>query len=886
MGARLALGREVRCQTFIREFTLTSCRKYEAECRAMPRDKYTSMSRQGFPTSSYPQFCTYIFRFPSPSKTDSLLNLRAPFFAPTASMAWDTKLSDPLPTDIIEVTGAFLDSCFPDSWHTCYCVIPYKGTSLHFLDLLEDGPVEARPLLSALQDIVSLQQRFLQLKEAATLLKQMGLCQDMLSTLADDDEARPCVLYYLAIAYHQQFMETKERRDIDAAVDTYRRCLRFTRGDDPLRAWVLAQLGAALHLRYIHGLSANVRDMFESVRSLRLARYLSKSNQPFLDYITHRLLHSLVSLGYLWIGAFHRLPSKSMSMLEEAILCLEEASELYPSVDSVCVYTFLHLGNAHRAVWEHTADRTALEMYVLYCRQAADLTPDGNEERWYAMLHLGIACKGLSEYPNGAAFLDEAIECFRQSVELCPPNNDFYCDPLTSLGCALLLRYRKIGDLTLLDEVVAVEEEALRHAPKCHAARHQVLHCLSESLVERYKRTAQDDDALRVIQYCEELLGMLSGGHEVRYLAYKFLAEIHFRRSSGAEPDGLAVAMNYLLLMMKDDFGSVNRRLPEAATLLREVRGRLKSAPLDQQNCLRTDLLQIYQYALRLLPRKAFLGLDVTARLKVLSEYDTLATDAAVLALSCGRPDVATECLAEGRAVFWSQASQLRTSLDGLPKEMADELRSLSHALEQGSYRLLEDESTPDQRSLREMNSSMRRHNARFEEVVESVRSLPYFGQFLSSPPFLVLAQVARGGPVVSLISDDDHCHAVIIRSDQPPLHVPLRGLTSRHVLEMANMIKDECKTHRLGLEGRMRQGRAMSQIKPPGASRWSKHLSMLWRAVVWPVLDALQLGVSPNSKYPLCNYSTITIGMFRPRSPSDNMVAHRIFHICAGACC
>jgi tetratricopeptide (TPR) repeat protein len=784
-------------------------------------------------------------------------------------MVWDTEPSEPLSINVTKVPAHFLESCFPDGWHDCYCVIPYSGISLHFLDLLEDGPFEVRPRLSALQDIVASQQHFLQLKEAASLLKQIELCQHMLLTLADNDETQPCVLYYLAIAYHQQFMETKEKRDIDAAVDTYRRCLRFTGSDDPLRASVLAQLGAALHLRYIRGFSDNVRDMFESVHVLRLARHSSENNQPLRDYVTHRLLHGLVSLGYLWTGAFHRLPSKSMTMLEEAILCFEEASQLYPSVDSVRVYTLLHLGNAHRAIWEHTEDRTALEMYVLLCRQAVELTPDGkddcNNDRWYAMLHLGMACEGLSEYPGGAAFLDEAIQCFRRSVELCPSYEIFYCDPLTSLGCALLRLYRQTGDLMLLNEVVAVEEEALRHAPPGHAGRHQVLHSLSESLVERYKRTAQDDDALLVIQYCEELLDMLSGGHEVRYFAYKFLAEIHFHRSSDAEPDGLAVAMNYLLLMMKDDFGSVNRRLPEAATLLREIRRRLKSAPLDQQNSLATDLLQIYQHALRLLPRKAFLGLDVTARLKVLSEYDTLAADAAVLALSCGRPDVAVECLAEGRAVFWSQASQLRTSLDGLPAETADELRSLSHALEQGSYRLLEDESTPDQQSLREMNSSMRRHNARFEEIVQSVRSLPHFGQFLSSPPFSVLAQVARGGPVVSLISDDDHCHAVIIRSDQPPLHVPLRGLTSRHVMEMANMIKDECKTHRLGLEGRMRQGRAMSQIKPPGASRWSKHLSVLWRAVVWPVLDALQLGVSPNSKYPLCNYSTITIGMFRP---------------------
>jgi hypothetical protein len=208
---------------------------------------------------------------------------------------------------------------------------------------------------------------------------------------------------------------------------------------------------------------------------------------------------------------------------------------------------------------------------------------------------------------------------------------------------------------------------------------------LAQSLIEQYKRTAQDDNARRIIEYSLETLD-LTHNHPARFMGNHCLAWIYLRHTE--IPDHLWLAIKHLSLMVQDDLGNIQERLPMAMDLLLELRTYLDldSPSFSKQHELRLELLQVYRYTLRLLPRKAFLGQDVAARLKSLSKCEMLATDAAMLALHCGLSNVALKCLAEGRTVFWSQALHLRASFDGVPPEIVEELRGLSHSLEQQTY--------------------------------------------------------------------------------------------------------------------------------------------------------------------------------------------------------
>jgi hypothetical protein len=100
--------------------------------------------------------------------------------------------------------------------------------------------------------------------------------------------------------------------------------------------------------------------------------------------------------------------------------------------------------------------------------------------------------------------------------------------------------------------------------------------------------------------------------------------------------------------------------------------------------------LDVYHTAIQLLPRLAMLGLDLPSRQQALtSASDGLVHDAAACAIRSGQCERAVELLEEGRAVFWSQALQLRspmTDLRDVAPELEQKLRSIPLALEQGSF--------------------------------------------------------------------------------------------------------------------------------------------------------------------------------------------------------
>jgi len=96
--------------------------------------------------------------------------------------------------------------------------------------------------------------------------------------------------------------------------------------------------------------------------------------------------------------------------------------------------------------------------------------------------------------------------------------------------------------------------------------------------------------------------------------------------------------------------------------------------------------LEAYQAVIEFLPHMAMVGLNLQARWRALtSGSDGLARDAAACAIRSGQYERAVELLEEGRAVFWSQALQLRTPMTNLhaaAPELEAKLRRISIALE------------------------------------------------------------------------------------------------------------------------------------------------------------------------------------------------------------
>ena len=147
----------------------------------------------------------------------------------------------------------------------------------------------------------------------------------------------------------------------------------------------------------------------------------------------------------------------------------------------------------------------------------------------------------------------------------------------------------------------------------------------------------------------------------------------------------------------------------------------------------------------------------------------SLAVEAFSTCLRNHCPTKAVELLEQGRGVFWSQLTRLRSPLDDVVasgsegKILADEFSRLTSLIRDA----LNSPSTDQHDRICHLNSELQR-------VVSSIRSLPTLSRFLL-PPFLTnLRHAAKGGPVIVVNASKFSCDALIIFVDKDPFHIPL----------------------------------------------------------------------------------------------------------------
>ncbi|KIM76596.1 hypothetical protein PILCRDRAFT_12648 [Piloderma croceum F 1598] len=114
-------------------------------------------------------------------------------------------------------------------------------------------------------------------------------------------------------------------------------------------------------------------------------------------------------------------------------------------------------------------------------------------------------------------------------------------------------------------------------------------------------------------------------------------------------------------------------------------------AQMSHSNGDLLSALDGYRMALDLLPKVAWLGLNISSRQDQLrqSKSENLGCLAANCAIQLGHLEEAVELLDLSRSIFWQQASSLRSDLEKLREDapqLAEELERLSHLLDAGTF--------------------------------------------------------------------------------------------------------------------------------------------------------------------------------------------------------
>ena len=180
-------------------------------------------------------------------------------------------------------------------------------------------------------------------------------------------------------------------------------------------------------------------------------------------------------------------------------------------------------------------------------------------------------------------------------------------------------------------------------------------------------------------------------------------------------------------------------------------------------------ILLAYETSLRLLIQHLATLPSLPQHLVILKNLmSSLAVDAFSACLRKRAPAHAVELLVQGRGVFWSQLTRLRSPLDDVivpgpaGKTLADEFTRLALFI---------------RNTLNSPGADQHERlcfNLKMQTVVTNIRELPGLSRFLLPSLFPALQLAASGGPVIILNASHYSCDALVVFFDRDPVHIPL----------------------------------------------------------------------------------------------------------------
>jgi tetratricopeptide (TPR) repeat protein len=637
---------------------------------------------------------------------------------------------------------------------------------------------------------------------------------------------RNCCLHNLASSLRMRFERLGTKADLDSAISSQQEAVNLTPKGHPGRTSCLDKLGNLLGVRF---------DQFGTTADLDSAISLQ---HEAVDLTSEGLLRAirLGNLGTSLLMRFRRF--ETMADLDRAISLLQEAVDLIPKGHPNRAALLGNLGSSLRSRFERFGTTIAdLDGAISSQQEAVDLTPEGHFHRTRFLINLGDSLRTRFWRLGTMADLDGAISSQQEAVNLTPEGHADQTRFLDTLGLSLRTRYDRLGTMADLDRAISSQQRALSLTPEGHTVRTRCLNNLGSSLWRRFERFGKMADLHSAISSQQEAVDRTPEGHPTQVpflndLGLSLLTRFE-RLGTMADLDGAISSLHRAVdLTPKRDPGRTRylnhlasslatrfERLGTMADLTRALQlsqeastsatgvaaDRFRSAVFWSGLARKHNHLEMslrgYEIAISLLPILAWRGLDVSSRLEQLRSISRgVASDAASCAIDLDKPELAIELLDQGRTVFWTQTSELRTELSDLRSskpELAEQLDRVRQALDQDSF----SERAASTGETEGPETVVQRYHRLAEEwdaLVGQVRRIRGFETFLLRTPFQRLRDAAQAGPVVVLNASQFRCDALIVTSAGPVKVIPLVDLNLQTATQLVTTLRNNLHLFRL----------------------------------------------------------------------------------------
>jgi tetratricopeptide (TPR) repeat protein len=703
---------------------------------------------------------------------------------------------------------------------------------------------------------ISLRTRFNQTGDSALLDEAIMLDREVLTLRHVGHPDRYISCNNLAISLWTRFSQTGDSALLDEAIKLNREALDLQPVGHPHRHHSCNNLATSLQLRFGQtGDSAVLNDVIELERE---ALALRPVGHPDRHESCNNLAISL-RIRFSQTG--------DSALLDEAIMLDSEALALRPVGHPHRHHSCNNLASSLRTRFNQTGDSALLNDAIELEREALTLQPVGHPHRHHSCNNLASSLWTRFSQTGDSALLDEAIKLHREALALRPdghPDRHISCN---NLAGSLRTRFSQTGDSALLDEAIMLDREALALQPVGHPDRHHSCNNLASSLQIRFSQTGDSALLDEAIKLHREALALQPIDHPDRYascinlaVSLRYSGQFHeaaqilqqmVSLTSPTHPGRWRVLLQYVYLdlshpdyaaavsHLNDMLTSPPSDIPDLLSHTIYIMGKINYNNLSQSH--HQTMLQSHAKILDLVTLSVGYSLERSEQLDRAVANTDLGSHALVFARQANDLPLGLELLERARGILWSQMLHLRDpQINRVPVDLGTQLEAILRSMSPTRAASTGDIATHDRSFLSERDVQ-HQQRSQLQHILQDIRSRPGLHDFMRGPDSHSLLTTAARSPVVVLVTHENDCHALIIRSPDAPLVDIQLKIDTADLRDLTFM--SSAPQQRGSSLAPADDSRAMHVSRKTSASQ--AILAKLWRSVVKPVITHLDLVVS-----------------------------------------
>ncbi|KAF9459204.1 CHAT domain-containing protein [Collybia nuda] len=420
------------------------------------------------------------------------------------------------------------------------------------------------------------------------------------------------------------------------------------------------------------------------------------------------------------------------------------------------------LARAHRARYERLRDVDDLKYALKWNLAAVKNAPEGHPEFPGYLRDLSASYMDTYDRLGNMKYLTDALNCDKAAVDATPTDHPEYPSRLHNLSLSYKAAYEHTDDLSDLETALRHELTVVDCTPIGHPSMPGRQHTLANTYRERYKKLKDFSNLEAALKYNNAAVNGTPENHP----------ELPFYHRS--------LSMSYELLY------GVNKN-PE------DLENALHSANLSSQSITAPSLalwnsaiywaglawrhdnpesVMAYTAAFDILPNLIWIGSSLGTRLDIIIRQGISAamSSAVSTALHFSQPEKAVEFLEQGISIIHRQMLQLKDPAQQLWEKFpleAQKLQQISFQLSQSMDETTLSKSTPVEG---EATVNYNLLAAERSQLIQKIRKLEGFEDFLMGVPYPKLQDAAREGPVIMINCASTRIDAIIILSPTLPV--------------------------------------------------------------------------------------------------------------------